>query len=110
MPTFGTFKRSHAGKDLKDRPLRFIMDTKISSDEVRLALRCLRKAYEAAPETSPDGRQVTHSREWQRQCEQVGLDKPGKFRALRIAAKAYGVTFDNDGCVHWGTFSNGRPE
>ena len=86
------------------------MDTKFTSEELQLALLCLRKAYEAAPETLPDGRQVTHVHEWQRQCEQAGLERPGKFRALRLAAKAHGVTVDADGRVHWGAFSNGRPE
>ena len=111
MPTFGTHKRNrHAGKDLKDRPLRFVMSHEFTSEEMQLALRCLRKAYVAAPETTPDGRQVTHVHEWQRQCERAGLERPGKFRALRLAAKVHGVTVDADGRVHWGTFSNGCPE
>ena len=111
MPTFGTPRRNrHAGKDLKNRPLRHVLSHEFSSEELELALRCLRKAHDEVRLTTPDGRHATHVREWQRQCEQAGLEKPGKFRALSIAAKSQGVTVDGDGFVHWGTFSNGRPE
>ena len=112
MPTFGSNRghNKHAGKDLKNRPLRFVMDTNITSEELRLALRCLHRAYEVAPEPTPNGRHVTQVREWQRQCELAGLERPGKFRALSLAARAKGVMVDADGRVHWGAFSNGSPE
>ena len=105
MPTCGTPKRyRHAGKDLKDRPLRFIKSGDFTRDEFALALQILRQIFEEAQANTPNGRSAIHASEWQRRCGQAGLERPGKFHAMRLAAKAHGVTVDADGRVHWGLF------
>lgn len=104
MPTFGTGKRHrHAGKDLKDRPLRFIKSGDVTRDELKSAVQILRELFEETD--APNGRPPIHVSEWERRCGRAGLERPGKFRAIRDAAiRAYGVTVDTDGRVHWGLF------
>jgi hypothetical protein len=95
----------HAGKDLKDRPLRFIKTADFTGDELKLAVQLLRELFEEAQTDIPSGRSVIHVSEWERRCGRAGLAKPGKFRALRDAARSRGVKVDTEGRVHWGLFT-----
>jgi hypothetical protein len=106
MTAFRTFgRRQHAGKDLKDRPLRFIKSGDFTSDELTLAVQLLRELFEDAQANNPSGRPVIHVSEWERRCGRAGLERPGKFFALRDAAKSKGVEVDTEGRVHWGLFT-----